>query len=630
MDRTAIIVLVLCMAAFFGWFFVMNKMYPPRPVTPGATNQVSSASTTNPAGVNTNVTSTATATSPATAAAISSSTPLPNTPVPIADTNITEEVLVLTNENARYTFTSHGGGLKLIELMAYPETVSNKRTRRTETNRLATLNQHSPAPTLAVLGGSAVQGDGIFKLSPLTNGVRAEKTLSNGLRLVKDFTLSSNYLVMATVKLQNHSTQALALPEQEWVIGTATPMGPRDDGSAVGVMWFNGSKMGGDPGTATYFSRSGFMCVPKTPPVEYREGASNVVWAASHNQFFALTVVPDAPGKSIVVRRLDLPRPTGEEARYVSTNGPPPQGYVGSLIYPAQTIAANETFERHVLIYGGPKEYQTLARISDTFHNNLDQLMNFNWFGFVSKALLLGMNWMHQSLKFSYGWTIVAITFIIKLIFWPFTAASTRTSKRMAALQPQLAELKKKHGDDPIKMQKKTMELYNQHGVKPMASCFPMLLQIPVFFGFLQMIRTAIELRGAPWLWVADLSKPDTLFMIPGLGFIPVLGVSGQGFPFNPLPLLMGATMFWQARLTPPSPGMDPTQQAIMKYLPLIFLVGLYNFSAGMTLYWTVNNLLTILQTKLTKTIPIPATPASGGALGAKPAVLTPPQKKRK
>src|SRR6185436_18147882 len=178
--------------------------------------------------------------------------------------------------------------------------------------------------------------------------------------------------------------------------------------------------------------------------------------------------------------------------------------------------------------------------------------------------------------------------------------------------------------------QKKTMELYNQHGVKPMASCFPMLLQIPVFFGFLQMIRTAIELRGAPWLWVADLSKPDTLFMIPGLGFIPVLGVSGQGFPFNPLPLLMGATMFWQARLTPPSPGMDPTQQAIMKYLPLIFLVGLYNFSAGMTLYWTVNNLLTILQTKLTKTIPIPATPASGGALGAKPAVLTPPQKKRK
>jgi YidC/Oxa1 family membrane protein insertase len=276
-----------------------------------------------------------------------------------------------------------------------------------------------------------------------------------------------------------------------------------------------------------------------------------------------------------------------------------------------------------VLIYAGPKEYQTLARISETFNNNLDQLMSFGWSGFVSKALLLGMNWMHQTLKFSYGWAIVAITVFIKLIFWPFTAASTRTSKRMAALQPQIKALRDKFKDDPMKLQKKTMELYNQHGVKPMASCLPMLLQIPVFFGFLQMIRSAIELRGAPWLWVADLSKPDTLFMIPGLGFIPFVGVPGQGLPFNLLPLLMGATMLWQARLTPPSPGMDPTQQAIMKYLPLIFLVGLYNFSAGMTLYWTVNNLLTILQTKVTKTISVSSEPAKGP-------VLTPPQKKRK
>lgn len=617
------------MAAFFGWFYLMNKMYPPRPATSGRTNAVSNVSTTGSSGVITTTTVPAGATSPT--VAVSAATPLPNSPVPIADTNVVEDLQVLTNENARYTFTSHGGGLKLIELLGYPETVSNKRTRRTETNRLATLDQHSQAPTLALLGGSAIQGDGVFKLSRTTDGVRAEKSLTNGLTIVKDFALSSNYLLMASVKFENHSTQTLTLPEQEWVIGTATPMGPRDDGSAVGVMWFTGSKMGGDPGTATYFSSKGFMCMPKTPPTEYREGASNVVWAAAHNQFFALAVVPDAPAQSIVVRRQDLPRPTGEEAQYVSTNGPPPQGYSGSLIYPPQAIAANQTFQRQILIYGGPKEYQSLARISDTFHNNLDQLMNFNWFGFVSKALLLGMNWMHQALRLPYGWTIVAITFTIKLIFWPFTAASTRTSKRMAALQPQLAELKKKYGEDPMKLQKKTMELYGQHGVKPLSSCFPMLLQIPVFFGFLQMIRTAIELRGASWIWVADLSKPDTLFMIPGLGFIPVLGISGQGLPFNPLPLLMGATMLWQARLTPPSPGMDPTQQAIMKYLPLIFLVGLYNFSAGMTLYWTVNNLLTILQTKLTKTIPGPAgTPPGATGQGAKPAVLTPPQKKRK
>jgi YidC/Oxa1 family membrane protein insertase len=169
------------------------------------------------------------------------------------------------------------------------------------------------------------------------------------------------------------------------------------------------------------------------------------------------------------------------------------------------------------------------------------------------------------------------------------------------------------------------MEFYKENKVNPMGSCLPMLLQIPVFFGFFRMIQGAIELRGAHWLWVQDLSKPDTLFIIPGLSFIPFIGVPGVGLPFNLLPLIMGATMLWQARLTPPSPGMDATQQKIMKYLPLIFLVGLYNFSAGMTLYWTVNNLLTILQTKLTKSISNPPPDAKAAA-----PVLTPPAKKRK
>ena len=118
-----------------------------------------------------------------------------------------------------------------------------------------------------------------------------------------------------------------------------------------------------------------------------------------------------------------------------------------------------------------------------------------------------------------------------------------------------------------------------------------MLLQIPAFFGFFKMIPSAIELRGAGFLWVQDLSQPDTLFMITGVNF-----------PFNLLPLIMGVTMLFQARLTPPAPGMDPVQQKMMRYMPLMFLVFLYNFSAGLTLYWTVQNLLTIVQTKLTKT----------------------------
>jgi YidC/Oxa1 family membrane protein insertase len=618
MDRTSIIIIVVCFILIGLWSFVlMPKFYPSRPLPHGTNATVTGVTGTNQS---------ATATNPNSAVLAESPT---NAPRVTINTNIAEDLIVVTNENARYTFTSHGGGLKLVELVKYPETVSRKRQMRPETNRVATLNTVTPAPTMAILGSEAVQGDGIFKLSKTDNGVRAEKALTNGLTIVKDFQLSTNYLVTATVKLENHSSQSLTLPQQEWIAGTATPMTPRDDGSAVGVVWYNGAKTSGDIGTATYFTRKGFMCMPKVPPMEYRGGESNVVWAAVHNQFFTLAVMPPQPAQALVVRRLDLPRPTGEEAVYVSTSGPPPQGYEAALIYPSITLTNNQTVERQVFIYAGPKEYRTLAVIADRLNNNLDQVMSLGFFGFVSKALLLGMNWMHQSLKFSYGWAIVAITTLIKLVFWPLTQASTRSMKRMQALQPEIKKLQEKYKDDPAKLSQKQLEFWRKNKVNPMGGCLPMLLQIPVFFGFLTMIRSAIELRGAPWLWVGDLSKPDTLFLIPGLGFIPFIGIEGQGLPLNLLPLLMGATMFWQARLTPPSPGMDPTQQAIMKYLPLIFLVGLYNFSAGMTLYWTVNNLLTIAQTKLTKTAP-PEPPAPGGTAPAKPAVLTPPQKKRK
>jgi len=618
MDRTSIIVLVVCFVLLMLWYpLVVNKLYPSKLSSRGTNAPVTTVTGTNQGPTVSNP-------------LILAEAPT-NAPRVSINTNIAEELVVITNENARYTFSSHGGGLKLVELMKYPETVSARRQRQPETNRVATLNTVTPAPTLAILGGEAVEGDGIYKLSTIDNGagVRAEKVLTNGLTIVKDFQLSTNYLVMATVKLENHLGQTLTLPQQEWFVGTATPMGPRDDGSAVGVIWHNGAKTSGDIGTATYFSSKGFMCMPKVPPLEYRGGESNVYWAAVHNQFFALAVMPPLPAQSLVVRRIELPRPTGEEARFVSTSGPPPQGYAAALIYPPLTLTNSQALERQIYIYAGPKEYRTLATIADRLNNNLDQIMNLGFFGFVSKALLLGMNWMHQSLRFSYGWAIVAITTMIKLIFWPLTQASTRSMKRMQALQPEIKKLQEKYKDDPQKLSQKQLEFWRKNKVNPMGGCLPMFLQIPVFFGFLTMIRSAIELRGAPWLWVGDLSKPDTLFLIPGLGFIPFIGVQGQGLPFNLLPLLMGTTMLWQARMTPPSPGMDPTQQAIMKYLPLFFLVGLYNFSAGMTLYWTVNNLWTIAQTKLTKTkTPDPAAPA--GPAPVKAQVLTPPQKKRK
>ncbi|MEK7707905.1 MAG: membrane protein insertase YidC, partial [Verrucomicrobiota bacterium] len=575
MDRKSIIVIAGCMGLIALWSMVIvPKLYPPKPVTHHATNEVSAAASA-PTATTSHVTQAATSVPPPVVAP-----PAPPKPVFVASGD--EETRVFANDNARYTFTSHGGGLKLVELLKYPETVSRTRKKQPLTNNLAELNAHVSIPVLAVLGDESVQGDGIFTLTTSAKGVRAEKTLTNGLRIVKEFQPTTNYLVSATVRLENTSGAPLKLPAQEWTIGTATPMGPDDKDAAqnMGLMWYDGAAK--EEITAAWFDNASFLsCVgvsAKQPRSEYVAGTSNVFWASVHNQFFALVAMPKEPAQQIVSRPVELPRPGDDEVPANQKNAPLPKGLQTGFVYPSVTLDPGKAVERHFNLFAGPKEYRTLARIANRFQNNVDLIMGFGgFFGFFSKALLLGMNWLHNTFNLGYGWAIIAITVIIKVLFWPLTQASTRSMKRLAALQPQMAAIKEKYKDDPVKMNKKTMEFMKENKVSPLGGCLPMVLQMPVFIGFFYMIRSAIELRGASFLWVADLSKADTLFMIPGLNF-----------PFNLLPLLMGVTMLWQSHLTPPSPGMDPMQQKMMRYMPLMFLVFLYNYSSGLALYWTV------------------------------------------
>ena len=234
------------------------------------------------------------------------------------------------------------------------------------------------------------------------------------------------------------------------------------------------------------------------------------------------------------------------------------------------------------------------------------------FFGFFAKVLLWAMSGLH-GFGLGYALCIIAITIIIKILFWPLTRASTISMKRMAAYQPQMAEIREKFKDDPQKMNKRVMEFMREHKINPMGGCLPILIQIPVFFGFFTMLRSAVELRGAQFLWACDLSQSDTIANLPES--IPFIG----DFPINPLPMIMGVTMILQARMTPMSPTADATQQKIMKYMPLMFIVILYNFSAGLTLYWTVQNMLSILQTKLTKNIVVEAPLKSENSALAKP-----------
>jgi YidC/Oxa1 family membrane protein insertase len=594
MDRTGIIVVSMCAALLVFWFFAQQKetaRWQQQQRQFAATNIVTAAQMPATNGI-------ALSSAPATTSTAAVAFDIPQSGTP-------ENLITISNAHARYTFTSRGGGLSLVELLDYPETVSARWKKSPSTNGVASLNTRAPAPVLAVLGDSNLIGDGNFALAKTDDGIRAEKFLPNGLRIVKEFHVSSNYLVNASVSLKNSSDKPLALPAQEWVVGTATPMGPDDNGMYLGAMWCDGTNTPQDC-ALSYFSTNTttFFVFPRTPNTIYHGGVGNVVWAAAHNQFFALIAMPKQPAQQIISRPVNLPLMATNQTAVA-------EGIQTALIYPAQTLAADQTVERQIVFFAGPKEYRTLARIGEEFGNRADLVMQFGFFGFFAKALLSAMNWLHDATKLGYGWTIVLITVIIKIVFWPLTAASTRSMKKMQALAPEVKVLKEKYKDDPQKFTQKQMELWKKNKVSPMGGCLPMLIQTPIFIGFFTMIRSAIELRGAHFLWVADLSKPDTLFMIPGLNF-----------PFNLLPLLMGGSMLWQSHLTPASPGMDPAQQKMMRFMPLLILLFLYNYSAGLALYWTVNNLLTIAQTKMTKA-------SSAPVAGTIPA-LTPPAKKKK
>ncbi|HEY3932179.1 MAG TPA: membrane protein insertase YidC [Verrucomicrobiae bacterium] len=599
MDKTGIIVVSICVILLGFWFVQTQKQeahWQQQKAEFARTNVVSTPQTAANPAINPTTTTTSNQ---------------------IFDTNAPEKLIVISNAEARYTFTSRGGGLKTVELLKYPETISArwKKENESSSNGVATLNARTSVPVLAILGDTNLVGDGNFTLTRTDDGVRAEKLLPDGLLLTKEFHLSSNYLVNASVDLKNTSDKSLALPAQEFVTGTATPMDVDDNGMYLGVTWFDGTNYV-DNGLR-YFNTNTtalFGIIHRTPTPEFRAGAGNVVWASAHNQFFALLAMPKTPAQQVVARPVNL-QPLEENSLATGI------GIQTALVYPAQTLSANSNIERQIIFYVGPKEYRTLARIGDDFQNHADLAMNFgtgyiSFWGvgtFFAKVLLSGMNWLHDVTKMGYGWAIVTITILLRAAFWPLTAASTRSMKRMQALAPEVKALKEKYKDDPQKFTQKQMELWKKNKVSPMGGCFPMLIQMPVFFGFLAMIRCAIELRGAHFLWVADLTKPDTIFLIPGINF-----------PFNLLPLLMVGVMVWQAHLQPASPGMDPSQQKMMRYMPLMFLLFLYNYSSGMALYMTVSTLLGILQMRLTKMNQPPA------AADVVVSPLTPLSKKKK
>jgi len=220
--------------------------------------------------------------------------------------------------------------------------------------------------------------------------------------------------------------------------------------------------------------------------------------------------------------------------------------------------------------YLGQKEYKVLHNIDPVLTNAIE----YGWFTFASKPLFQLLLWLHGIFG-NWGWSIIALTLIIRAVLYPLTYKGMMSMQKIKEISPKIKELQAKYKGDPQRMNAAVMDMYKKHKANPLGGCLPMLLQIPVFFAIYRVLLNAVELQGAPWLlWVTDLSLKDPYFI---------------------LPVLMGASMFYQQKLTPNN-FTDPMQEKVFKYLPVIFTFFFLTFPSGLVLYWFINNLFSIAQ----------------------------------
>jgi YidC/Oxa1 family membrane protein insertase len=250
------------------------------------------------------------------------------------------------------------------------------------------------------------------------------------------------------------------------------------------------------------------------------------------------------------------------------------------------TINSGDNKKASFKLYAGPKERAVLKKFNPTATKIMH--LGWNWLEPLSQLLLSLLIFFNKFLG-NYGISIIFLTILVRAVFWPISQKANASMKKMQKMQPIIQEVKNKYKNDPQKMNTKVMALYKEHGVNPLGGCLPILLQIPVFFALYNALNGAIELRQTSFLWAADLSRPDTIWTFPW-----------GGLPLNPLAIAMATTMFLQQKMTP-SGAADPMQQKMLMMMPFIMLIMLYNLPSGLTLYWTVSQIISIAQLLINK-----------------------------
>jgi YidC/Oxa1 family membrane protein insertase len=563
MDRTAWIVVILCVIGLVAWQIYVAKQMSPRPVPINVASGQASPTATPKVLVS----------SPP--PAVPEATPKSTEPVP----SFAEKIETLRNSDVELRLTNRGGGIKEAVLLR----------QIAEKGQRVVLNSAQSAPIGAIIESRESLGTPTlpeFSASTESNSVvQFERTTDEQVVVRKKFSFEKssenkdNYVIDMDVDLENRGTKPYQSGGYFVALGSAAPIHPKDYPSYTRLVWcIDGRAKGIDVGW--FGSSGGFLGLgQRAARPYYQENIAGAEWVAVSNQFFTTLLAPlTAKATGVWGRSFDIERSPDQKLL----------GIEGALGMPGFQLQPGQTYSARFEIYAGPKLYHRLAQLP---HNEAE-VMDFGMFKIVCQFLLNFMNllnsWLHD-----YGLAILALTTIIKLTLWPIQNRANRSMRQMAALNPKMQELRDKYKDDPTRMNQELMKLYKQYGINPVGGCLPMMIQIPIFFGLFKMLGQAVELRNAKFLWVKDLSQPDTIAHLPLLGW-----------PVNIIPLCMAATQIWLMAMTPKTG--DPTQRRIMMFTPLIFLFICYNFAAALALYYTAQNLFSILQFYQNKRQPMP------------------------
>jgi YidC/Oxa1 family membrane protein insertase len=462
-------------------------------------------------------------------------------------TPVQSERITITTDVVKAEIDTLGGELKRLELLKHKDSIDPKKN----VVLFDSSATHTYVAETGLIGGPFPNHKSGFVAKPgprsLDGGNQVQLVLEseqNGVKLTKTYTFKRGDY---TIDLQHTVTNNTGAPIAPSLYLQLVRDGNKLPGESMFYSTFTGPAVYTD---TNKFQKLDFEKIEKGKE-EHANKADNGWIALVQHYFVSAFLPPEKMQREIFTKKVDTNR------------------YAVGNILPLGTIAPGTSLTTDARLYSGPQESAILEKLAP----GLDLVKDYGWLTIVAKPIFWLMDQIHKILG-NWGWTIIVLTVLIKLVFFPLSAASYRSMAKMKQVTPKMTAIRERFKGDPQKMNQAMMELYKTEKINPLGGCLPIVVQIPVFIALYWVLLASVEMRNAPWLgWIHDLASPD---------------------PFYILPVIMAISMFIQTKLNPTPP--DPVQAKVMMFMPIVFSVMFFFFPAGLVLYWVVNNVLSIAQ----------------------------------